>query len=116
MAAIQQFCRHRHIYDGVNGVVKIRISLEMKDIFNVAGGKIIEDKNLAALSEKIFRLMRAINPAPPVIRAFIGLGARNQESEAQFVNHSCCNDRTSVVVVFVQMKKPMLLRRSPSTL
>jgi len=27
----------------------------MKDIFNVAGGKIIEDKNLAALCEKIFR-------------------------------------------------------------
>lgn len=52
----------------------------MKDIFNVAGGKIIEDKNLAALSEKIFRLMRAINPAPPVIRAFIGLGDRSQES------------------------------------
>ena len=55
MAAIQQFCRHRHIHDGVNVVVKIRISLEMKEIFNVAGGKIIEGKNLVALCEKIFR-------------------------------------------------------------
>ena len=37
VAAIHQLRRHRHIHDGVDGVVKIRIRFQMKDILDGTG-------------------------------------------------------------------------------
>jgi len=79
VAAIHQLRRHRYIHDGVDGVVKIGIPFQMKDIVDFTGGKVIDDKDLMALLQKIFRKVRTDESSAACNESFHKSEVRSQK-------------------------------------